>query len=431
MSDMALFLISFIVFFLLGMPVAAAMIVSSFLYAMSSGMGLAIMGTKMFTGLNNFALVAIPLFILTAEVMNRTSVADRIFKFCRDLVGYIPGGMGHVNITTSIIFAGMSGSAVADAGGIGHLAYQAMVDEGFDEEFSAATTIASSTVGPIIPPSIPAVVYAMVANVSVGRLLFGGILPGFIMGLILMAYVWFYSVRNHSARLQWQGWRFYLTQLLSSFLSCILPLLTPVILLGGIYLGIVTTTEAAALAVLYALILGIIVYRTMRLKDFVESLKSVFVTSGSVLLVIPAAKCFSFVMTAENLQMKLYGLLTAFAGDSRFLVAFCVTILFLILGCLSDPNVNIMVFVPMVLPLLNAAGFDPVHAGICIIVIAMIGNITPPVGVVLMTTCSIEHLSMEQVCKRLWPFLAVLMTEVVILWAFPGIVTGIPNILMR
>ena len=196
MSSMALFLVSFVAFFILGMPIAAAMIVSSFLYALNSGMGLAIMGTKMFTGLNNFALVAIPLFILTAEVMNRTSVSDRIFKFCRDLVGYIPGGMGHVNIVSSIIFAGMSGSAVADAGGIGHLAYQAMVDEGFDEEFSASTTIASSTIGPIIPPSIPAVVYAMVANVSVGKLLFGGILPGMLMGLILMAYVYFYSISS-------------------------------------------------------------------------------------------------------------------------------------------------------------------------------------------------------------------------------------------
>lgn len=169
----------------------------------------------------------------------------------------------------------------------------------------------------------------------------------------------------------------------------------------------------------------------MKVKDFIESLKSVFITSGSVLLVIPAAKCFSFVMTAENLQVKLYALLTSFAGDSKFLVALCVTVLFLILGCLSDPNVNIMVFVPMILPLLNAAGFDPVHAGICIIVIAMIGNITPPVGVVLMTTCSIEHLSMEQVCKKLWPFLFVLMVEVIILWAFPWLVTGIPNMLMR
>lgn len=431
MSNLALFLISFILFFILGMPIAAAMIISSFLYALNSGMGLAIMGTKMFTGLNNFALVAIPLFILTAEVMNRTSVSDRIFKFCRDLVGYIPGGMGHVNIATSIIFAGMSGSAVADAGGIGHLAYQAMVDEGFDEEFSASTTIASSTIGPIIPPSIPAVVYAMVANVSVGKLLFGGILPGLMMGVILMAYVYFYSVRHNGPKLAWHGWKYYVTHLLHSFISCFLALLTPVILLGGINLGIVTTTEAAALAVLYALILGICVYRTMTLKDFIESLKSVFVTSGSVLLVIPAAKCFSFVMTAENLQTRLYDLITSFAGNSKFMVALCITILFTILGCLSDPNVNIMVFVPMVLPILNAAGFDPIHAGICIIVIAMIGNITPPVGVVLMTTCSVEHLSMERVCKKLWPFMVVLAIEVVILWACPVVVTGIPNLLMK
>ncbi len=431
MSSMALFLISFIAFFILGMPIAAAMIISSFLYALNSGMGLAIMGTKMFTGLNNFALVAIPLFILTAEVMNRTSVSDRIFKFCRDLVGYIPGGMGHVNITTSIIFAGMSGSAVADAGGIGHLAYQAMVDEGFDEEFSASTTIASSTIGPIIPPSIPAVVYAMVANVSVGKLLFGGILPGLIMGLILMAYVYWYSVRHNGPKLKWQGWKFYMTNLLYSFLSCILPLLTPVILLGGINLGVVTTTEAAALAVLYALVLGICVYRTMKPKDFIESLKSVFITSGSVLLVIPAAKCFSFVMTAENLQQSLYTLITSFAGDSKFMVALSISILFTILGCLSDPNVNIMVFVPMVLPILNAVGFDPIHVGICIIVIAMIGNITPPVGVVLMTTCSVEHLSMERVCKKLWPFIVVLGIEAVILWAVPGLTLWIPNLLMN
>lgn len=431
MSAISLFLISFVVFFLLGMPIAAAMIISSFLYALETGMGLAIMGTKMFTGLNNFALVAIPLFILTAEVMNRTSVSDRIFKFCRDLVGYIPGGMGHVNITTSIIFAGMSGSAVADAGGIGHLAYQAMVDEGFDEEFSASTTIASSTIGPIIPPSIPAVVYAMVANVSVGKLLFGGILPGLMMGLILMAYVYVYSIRHNGPKLKWQGWKYYISSLMASFISCFLALLTPVILLGGINLGVVTTTEAAALAVLYALVLGTCVYRTMKLSDFVESLKSVFITSGSVLLVIPAAKCFSFVMTAENLQSRLYDLITSFAGNDKFMVALCITILFTILGCLSDPNVNIMVFVPMVLPILNAAGFDPIHAGICIIVVAMIGNITPPVGVVLMTTCSVEHLSMERVCKKLWPFMLVLMAEVVILWACPWVVTGIPNLLMN
>lgn len=430
MSPLNLFLISFVLLFLLGMPIAASMITSSFLYALTAGINLTIMGTRMFTGLNSFALIAIPLFILTAEVMNRTSVSDRIFGFCRDMVGYIPGGMGHVNIVTSIIFAGMSGSAVADAGGIGNLAYQAMVDEGFDEDFSACTTIASSTIGPIIPPSIPAVVYAMVANVSVGKLLFGGVIPGFLMGLVMMGYVFFWSLKHNAPKLAWQGWKYYLTHLLYSFISCILPLLTPGILLGGIYLGVVTTTEAAAVAVLYALILGVLVYRTMKVKDFIESLKSVFIASGSVLLIIPASKCFSFVLTAENMQDKLYMAFSSFAGESQFLAIVCITVMFLILGCLSDPNVNIMVFVPMLVPLMNAVGLDPIHAGICIIIIAMIGNITPPVGVVLMTTCSLQHLSMERISKVLVPWLILLMVYVIVLWAFPPLVTWLPNLLM-
>ncbi len=430
MTPITLFLVSFVLLFLLGMPIAGAMITSSFVYALQSGIKLSIMGTRMFTSLNNFALIAIPLFILTAEVMNKTSVSDRIFGFCRDLVGYIPGGMGHVNIVTSIIFAGMSGSAVADAGGIGNLAYQAMVDEGFDPEFSACTTIASSTVGPIIPPSIPAVVYAMVANVSVGKLLFGGILPGLIMGLLMIAYVYIWSLRNDGPKLEWKGWKFYAAHLLHSFLSCLLPLLTPVILLGGIYLGVVTTTEAAAVAVLYALILGFVIYRHMKPKDFIICLRNVFVSSGSVMLIIAASKCFSWVLTAENLQDKIFAAFSGFAGNSPFLTALCVTLFFLVLGCLSDPNVNIMVFVPMVLPLLANAGFDPIHAGVCIIIIAMIGNITPPVGVVLMTTCSLQHLSIERVSRRLIPWIVLLMATVVLFWAVPGIVTFLPNLIM-
>lgn len=427
MSPIAIFLCSFAVFFLFGMPIAMAMISSSFIYCFIAGIKLSIMGTRMFTGLNNFALIAIPLFILTAEVMNRTSVADRIFKFCRDLVGYIPGGMGHVNIVTSIIFAGMSGSAVADAGGIGDLSYRAMVDEGFPKDFSACTTIASSTIGPIIPPSIPAVVYAMTANVSVGKLLFGGIVPGFLMGLVLMMYVYIWSVRHDGPRQTWAGWKSYLHNLGKSFISCILPLLTPVILLGGIYLGVVTTTEAAAVAVLYALILGAFVYRTMGWKDLIGCFKHVFIASGSVLLIVAASKCFSFVLTAENLQDTIYAGFSSFAGNSKFLTALCITILFLVVGCLSDPNVNIMVFVPMVIPLLTNAGFDPIHAGTVIIIIAMIGNITPPVGVVLMTTCSLEKLNIERVSKSLVPWICILLAEVVVLWMFPGLVTFLPN----
>jgi tripartite ATP-independent transporter DctM subunit len=429
--EFSVFLISFAVFFLFGMPIAVAMISSSFMYCFLKGVDLSFLGIQMFTGLNTFVLIAIPLFILTAEVMNRTSVADRIFKFCNDLVGYISGGLAHVNISTSVIFAGMSGSAVADVGGIGHLSYRAMVDEGFDKEFSAAVTIASSTVGPIIPPSIPAVVYAMVANVSVGKILFGGVIPGLLMAAILSAYVYFVSLKRHYPRKEFISWRIYLRNLLFSFFRCIPPLLTPVILLSGIYLGVVTATEASGIAVLYALILGLGVYRTMGLKSLVGCFTVVFKTSGAILLIIPAAKAFGFVLTREHLQEAVFNFVMSFAGSSPVLIVVCIMMLFLILGCLNDPNVNIMLFVPMILPLIDASGFDHVHMAICIIVMAMIGNITPPVGIVTMTVCSIEKLNFEKTCKALIPFIAILLGEVVLLCTFPQIVMFLPNMIMK
>ncbi len=428
--ELAIFLGSFAVLFLLGMPIAASMISSTLLYCVLEGVPFMFLGTKLFTSLNNFALIAIPLFILTAEVMNRTSVSDRIFKFCNSLVGYIPGGMGHVNIATSIIFAGMSGSAVADVGGIGHLSYRAMVDKGFDKEFSASVTIASSTVGPIIPPSIPAVVYAMVANVSVGRLLIAGLIPGILMGLVMMVFCTVISIRRHYPKNARLPFKLMIRDILFGFIHSILPMLTPVILLLGIYLGVVTTTEASAVAVLYALFLGVIMYRTMNLKAFFESVTSVFKTCGSVLLVIPAATIFSFVMTKENLQNKLYALITSIAGDSSVIIIACIMLIFMVLGCLSDPNVNIMMFVPMVMPLILKAGLDPIHAGVIIIINAMIGNITPPVGVVLMTVCSVEKLSFEKVVRELWPWIVLLFAFLIVIIAFPQLTLFLPNIIM-
>ncbi len=423
------FLISFAVLFLLGMPISIAMISSSIIYISMRGMDLGFMAMQMFSGLDNFVLIAIPMFILTAEVMNRTSVAQRIFRFCNALVGYIPGGLGHVNIATSVIFAGMSGSAVADVGGIGHLSYQAMVDEGFDREFSAAVTIASSTVGPIIPPSIPMVVYAMVANVSVGKMFFGGIVPGLIIAAILMIYVGIVSAKRNYPRHRVKSARDFFSGFLSSTMSGFLPLLTPIILLGSIYFGVVTTTEASAIAVLYSLILGIFLYKTIGYNGFIASLKNVFVNCGSILLVLPAAKVFSFVMTAENLQNIIFNLMTAFAGNNRFLIILSINVLFLVLGALSDPTVNIMLFVPMVLPLALVSGMDPVHFGVMIVINAMIGNTTPPVGVVLMTVCSIEKLSYEKTLKELWPLIGMLMMALMVIILFPQIVLAIPNAL--
>jgi tripartite ATP-independent transporter DctM subunit len=424
---LTIFLIAFVFFFLFGMPISIAMISSAFLYIALKGMDLGFMAMQMFSGLDNFVLIAIPMFILTAEVMNKSSVADRIFNFCNALVGYIPGGLGHVNILTSVIFAGMSGSAVADVGGIGHLSYKAMVDKGYDREFSASVTISSSTVGPIIPPSIPMVVYAMVANVSVGRMFFAGIVPGLIIAGALMIYVSIVSIRRNYPLQKIESARTFARDVFFAIFRGFLPLLTPVILLGSIYMGVVTTTEASALAVLYSLILGFILYRTIGIKDFFTSLKQVFITCGSILLLLPAAKVFSFVFTAENLQDIIFRFMTDFAGDNTVLIILSVNILFIILGALSDPTVNIMLFVPMVLPLVIASGMDTIHFGIMVVVNAMIGNTTPPVGVVLMTVCGIEKLSYEKTLKELWPMIAVLLIALALIIIFPGAVLAIPN----
>ena len=428
--ELAIFFITFVVFFLLGMPIAASMISSSFLYCFIVGIDLTFLGAQMFSGLNTFVLIAIPLFILTAEVMDRTSVSQRIFDFSNALVGYIPGGFAHVNITNSVIFAGMSGSALADAGGIGHLEYQNMVDRGFPKEFSACCTIASSTIGPIIPPSIPAVVYAMVANVSVGRLLMAGVLPGLGMAAVMMLYVYFVSVRRGYPRMNWVSWKVYFRGLIYNFIRTFLPMMTPVILLGSIYLGIVTTTEAAGIAVLYALILGFFLYRTMNVRQFIDCLKTTFKTSGSVLLLLPAAKVFGVVMTKENMQAELFSFISSFAGDGKFLVMGSIIVLFLVMGLVNDPNVNIMLFVPMVTPLISAAGLDPIHMGLIIIVTAMIGNTTPPSGIVLTTVCSLEKLNIAKVSKAMIPWFLLLTAFVIFLACFPQFVLFLPNSLM-
>ena len=422
---------SFTVFILAGIPITVSMIASAMVYVTIRGMDMSFLGIQMFAALDNFVLLSIPMFILTAEVMNRTSVADRIFDFCHSIVGYLRGGMGHVNIVTSVIFAGMSGSAVADVGGIGHLCYKAMVDKGYDKEFSAAVTMASSTVGPIIPPSIPMVIYAMVANVSIGRLFFGGILPGILIGVALMIHVYIVSIkRGYPIEVQPPA-AVLLRLILTSFVRSFLPLLTPLILLGGIYLGFVTVTEASAIAVLYATILGVILYRTLSAGGIWESFGRVFATCGAILMVIPAAKAFGFVLTAENVQMHILRFMVSFCGDSPFLIMLFINILFIILGCLSDPNVNIMLFVPMVLPLSQAAGFDPTHFGIIIIFNAMIGNLTPPVGVVLITVCSIEKLNFEKAVAALTPFILVLLGLLVFVTLTPQTVLFLPNLLFN
>jgi tripartite ATP-independent transporter DctM subunit len=421
---LALFFGTFAVLLIMGMPIALAMVAAAWVYALAGGFDLGFLALQMFTALDFFVLLAIPLFILAAEVMNRTGVSQRIFAFADAVVGSAPGGLGHVNVATSIIFSGMSGSAVADVGGIGRLCYRAMVERGYDKPFSAALTASSAVIGPIIPPSIPMIVFSMVSGVSVAKLFFAGAVPGLLIGLVLMLYVYFVAKRRNYPAGGATSWRV----LGQALVAGTLPLLTPVILLGSIYFGIVTITEAAAVATLYALALGVFAYRTLSLADFVDCLKNTFVTGGSILILLPAAKVFGFALTTEGVSAMFAGAVLGISSDPLF-VLLMINLLFLGLGLISDPNVNIMLFVPIVMPMALAVGLDPVHVGVVIVVNCMIGLVTPPVGGLLFAICGLEKLRMEEVTRAIWPFLAILLGVVAVISLVPQLSLALPRML--
>lgn len=421
---LSLFLLAFAAFFVLGMPIAFAMIAASWIYALLADIDLGFLAIQMFAGLDSFVLLAIPLFILASEVMNRSSVAQRIFDFTNALIGRVPGGLGHVNVMANIIFSGMSGSAVADVGGIGRICYNAMVRQGYDAPFSAAVTASAAVIGPIIPPSIPMVVFAMVSGESVAKLFFGGAVPGLLIGAFLMIYIYFVARRRAYPLCPRQGF----AAIVAAFCQGFLPLMTPAILLGGIWFGIVTVTEAAGLAVFYTLVLGALVYRRLGLGELLECLKAVVSFCGPILILLPAAKVFGFVLTTENIPALFSGSVLAISQNPVF-VLLMINVLFLILGCVSDPTVNIMLFVPIVMPLAKAIGMDPTHFGVMVVLNCMIGLITPPVGTLLFCLCGFERMSLETLIRAIWPFIGVLLLVLLVVTLCPPLVLALPNFL--
>jgi len=422
---LTIFLGLFVLLFILGMPIAFAMIFSATVYALMAGIDLGFMAIQMFTGLDSFVLLAIPLFILASEVMNHSSVAKRIFDFANALVGFIPGGLAHVNVVSNIIFSGMSGSAVADVGGIGRICYKAMVKDGYEAPFSAAVTASAAVIGPIIPPSIPMVVFSMVSGVSVARLFFGGAVPGLIIGLFMMIYIYIVAKKRGypcSARQTF-------AQVVATTIQGFFPLLTPVIMLGGIWLGFVTITEAAALAVFYTLVLGVVAYRLMGVRKFIECLRNVFIFCGPILILLPAAMIFGFVLTSENIPMIFTNFVLGISSNTIFIL-FAINFLFIVLGCISDPVVNIMMFVPIVMPLAHTIGMDPVHFGVMVVFNCMIGLVTPPVGTLLFCLCGFEGMRLETLVQAMWPFLWILFGILVLITAFPPLVLALPNFLL-
>jgi tripartite ATP-independent transporter DctM subunit len=411
---------------MIGMPVAYAILTGVIVYLGYSGQDLAIAGETMVQRLfDGFLLLAVPLFIVSANIMNAGSISDRLLHFCVALVGRFRGGLGHVNVVASLIFSGMSGSAVADAAGIGKLIIDMMVKNGrYTRGYAAAITAATATIGPIIPPSIPMVLYALVSNTSIGSLFLAGIVPGLLMGAVLMGMNALISRRRNFG----QEDAVPLRELPIVTARATPALLMPVILLTGIYSGITTPTEAAAIAALYALIVAKGLYRALKFKTlvgvFVESARS----AASVGLVIGASMILTYVVVQENIPQMISML---FAGVEISPLAFLllVNVLVLLLGCVLDATVIILVIVPLFIPTCTALGIDLVHFGVLIVVNSMIGLITPPYGILLFVISAVSKIPLTEIIGEIWAFLVVLLAALMVMILFPEMVLWLPNTL--
>lgn len=412
---------------LLGLPIAVSMGLTAILTFLALGEPglLSMVPQRMYAGTTGFPLLAIPFFILAGNLMNTGGMTHRIFRFAQCLVGHIKGGLGHVNVVGSMIFAGMSGSAVADAAGLGMVEIQAMLKAGYDRRFSAAVTAASSTIGPIIPPSIPFVIFGSMTGTSVGRLFLGGFLPGLVMGLALMITVYIVAEQRGYPRER----RATLRELLDSSLDGAAALGAPVIIIGGILAGIFTPTEAAVVACLYALILGLVVYREIRVADLPRIFWETLEHTIRVMFIISAASLFGWLLIQQRIPTTIVEGLMTLTGQP-WIILLIINGILLILGCFMEGIAIMLLTIPVFMPLVARVGVDPVHFGVLMTLNLMIGLLTPPVGMCLYAVSSISQVPLWPLARELWPYIAALLVSLALITYIPGLVLWIPNLLM-
>jgi len=423
---LTVFLLCFILTFIIRLPIALGMLMSSVFYCLLApgpAVGLQMAARQFLGGLNvKFILIAVPLFVFAAKVMNSGAVTEKIFKFANSLVGRWRGGMGHVNVVASIIFSGMTGSAVADASGLGIMEIEAMRKHGYDDSFSCAITAASATIGPIFPPSIPMIFYAMLSGASIGKLFIGGMIPGILIGLALMAYIAFIANKRGYPR----GEKYTLRQFIKSTIIALPALMTPVILLGGIYTGVVTPTEAGALAGIYALLISVLIYRSLGLKQLWEVILETAKTTGILTIIVGAAFSFSYIVAIERIPDVFSGLLLGITTN-KYVLLLVINILFIILGMFIDTMAITLVFIPMVLPLVKMLGIDLVHFGVVIVLNMMIGLSTPPFGMLLFIVSGISGAPLKSIIKEIFPMLLVLIGVLFLITYVPWFVLYLPG----
>ncbi|WP_339226971.1 TRAP transporter large permease [Oceanobacillus sp. FSL K6-2867] len=426
---MLIMLLTLVIALIIGIPAVFSMGIATLIYFLLDRGLFAIpdilIAQRTVFGLDSFTLLAIPLFLLVGKVMNESNVTTRLFDFAKALVGHLKGGMGQVNILASVIFAGMSGSATADAAGLGAVEIKAMTDAKYPKRFSASITAASSLIGPIIPPSIPVVLYAIIASVSVNKLLIAGIIPGILMAASLSIFVAIQATRNNfptEARAS-------LKRIAITAKRAFLPVLTPVILIGGVLTGVFTATEAAAVGALYAIILSTVIYRTITLPHLYRIFKHTMRDSAVIMIILGVANIFAWILIRERVPVTFASAITAITDNYYFVMGLCLVFL-LLLGMFLSSIVSITIATPVLVPLIMEVGGDPLHFGIIMIVALMIGEITPPFGMVLFAITRVGNIPFIELVRGVVPYIIPILILIVILIIFPSLVTFLPDLFL-
>jgi tripartite ATP-independent transporter DctM subunit len=430
MEVFVIMFVSLIVLLMLGVPVAFAMIGSSaLLLGYTRGFDdipMEMIAQRTIYGVNSFTLLAIPAFLLIGRLMNSAGISDRVFNVARTMVGHFKGGLGHVNIIASMLFAGMSGSAVADAGGLGALEIKAMEDDGYPTGFSAAVTASSATIGPIIPPSIPAVIYGALANASIAAIFLASIIPGIFMGLGLMILV---AIISHRRGFPTRA-RATMSEFTQAMSRGLLPMLTPLIIIVGILSGVFTPTEASVVALLYCMIISFLVYRSINFREFLTILRATAIDTAALLFIIAGSALYSWILARYQVTALVAEFLLATVTDPLTLLLL-LTLFILLIGLFIDSVPALFLLTPLLVPVVVQYGIDPVHFGVVMIFTLMIGLITPPVGTVLFTIQKITGMSFAVLVRETMPFYIPLLVVLLIIICFPAIVMFLPNLILN
>lgn len=419
--------IAFMVLLLIGQPIAYVLAGAGLVAVLVKGsLNLTLIAGKMFEGLDSFPLLAIPFFMLAGALMNEGGITQRLIRFAQMIVGPVRGGLGLVNVVASMFFAGISGSAAAEASAIGSVLIPAMKAEGYDEDYAAALTASASTMGPIIPPSIPMILYGIIANVSIGALFLAGAIPGLLLGAGFMLLAWWMARVRDYPRGPRHSWR----ELAVGLKDALLALSMPGIILGGILGGVFTPTEASAVAVVYAFAVGFFVYREIRLARLPALVTEAGLGTAVVMLVIGASELFGWILAAEQVPTRMAQFLLSLSTNP-WVILLLVNILLFVVGIWLEPAPALIILVPVLAPLAQGAGIDPVHFGTVVVINVVIGLITPPVGASLFVVCSVGRLSLERVSRAIWPFIAVAVLVLLLVTYVPALSTWLPGLLIR